>query len=134
MDGRPQVGLVCCSHVDDYENNRILKHEKTRPAKEDDRTRHVIELNAHAGPVFLTYRDVSKVNAIVDEIVSTQPLYDFTAPDGVQHTVWRIESTDGLIAAMSDVPYFYVADGSPPSRQRLACGGTAQNQQPEAYG
>ncbi len=111
MDGQPQVGLVCCSHVDDYENNRILKHEKTRPAKEDDRTRHVLTLNAHAGPVFLTYRDVDTVNSIVDQTVTSVPLYDFTAPDGVQHTVWQVEEPADLVAAISEVPAFYVADG-----------------------
>lgn len=111
MNGQPQVGLVCCSHVEDYENNLILKHEKTRPAKEDDRTRHVMTLNAHAGPVFLTYRDVAAVNTIVNETVDSDPLYDFTAPDGVQHTVWRVPSADAIVAAMTDVPHFYVADG-----------------------
>ena len=111
MNGVAQTGLVCCSHVDDYENNRILKHEKTRPAKEDDRTRHVLTLNAHAGPVFLTYRDVAAVNEIVDAGTKQPPLYDFTAPDGVQHTVWQVDRHDELIARMSDVPYFYVADG-----------------------
>ena len=73
MNGQPQIGLVCCSHVDDYENNLILKHEKTRPAKEDDRTRHVTTLNAHAGPVFLTYRDVPAVNDMVSAAVSAAP-------------------------------------------------------------
>ena len=111
MNGQPQVGLVCCSHVEDYENNLILKHEKTRPAKEDDRTRHVTTLNAHAGPVFLTYRDVEAVNAFVDEALTTEPIYDFTAPDGVQHTVWRITSPEAVVQAVSEVPQFYVADG-----------------------
>jgi len=111
MDGQPQVGLVCCSHVDDYENSLILKHEKTRPAKEDDRTRHVTTLNAHAGPVFLTYRDVESVNSIVDQTIPSAPLYDFTAPDGVQHTVWQVDAPADLVAAVSAVPYFYVADG-----------------------
>lgn len=111
MNGQPQVGLVCCSHVDDYENNLILKHEKTRPAKEDDRTRHVTTLNAHAGPVFLTYRDTAEVNAIVDQAITKAPLYDFTADDGVQHTVWRVDEPGGLVTEVSKVPYFYVADG-----------------------
>lgn len=111
MDGQAQVGLVCCSHVDDYENNLILKHEKTRPAKEDDRTRHVTTLNAHSGPVFLTYRDDVAVNAMVESAVAADPIYDFTAPDGVQHTVWRVDAPRNLVSAITEVPYFYVADG-----------------------
>lgn len=111
MDGKSQIGVVCCCHVDDYENNLILKHEFTRPAKEDDRTRHVMTLAAHAGPVFLTYRDNEDLNASAAEAIKSDPLYDFTADDGVQHTVWKIDASDEYVSALSDVPEFYVADG-----------------------
>ena len=57
-------GVACC-HIEDYQNNIILKHEKTRSDKEDDRTRVVDTLNAHPGPVFLTYRDDREIDAIV---------------------------------------------------------------------
>lgn len=111
MKGVAQAGVVCCCHIDDYENNLILKHEKTRKAKEDDRTRHVLTLNAHTGPVFLTYRDVARVDELVADTMQGEPLYDFTAADGVQHTVWRIAATDEIVAGLSAVPQFYVADG-----------------------
>jgi len=111
MNGIAQTGVVCCCHIDDYENNLILKHEKTRQSKEDDRTRHVQALNAHAGPVFLTYRDVAAVNALVAEASSTEPMYDFTAVDGVQHTVWKIDQDQACVEGLSAVPHFYVADG-----------------------
>ena len=111
MNGKSQTGLVCCCHVDDYENNVILKHEKTRPAKEDDRTRHVMTLNAHAGPIFLTYRDLPNVNQLVEQVTATEAVYDFVAPDGVAHTVWRVADCDALVNAMSAAPFLYVADG-----------------------
>ena len=111
MNGVAQTGIVCCCHVDDYENNLILKHEKTRKDKEDDRTRHVLTLNVHSGPVFLTYRDVAAVDAAVAKATETAPLYDFTAPDGVQHTVWKIEDAAACVANLTEVPFFYVADG-----------------------
>jgi uncharacterized protein (DUF1015 family) len=111
MNGRAQTGIVCCCHVDDYENNLILKHEKTRKAKEDDRTRHVTAINANAGPVFLTYRDVDQVNSMIASVIKTEPLYDFVAVDGIQHTIWRIEDSEPCVKALSDVPVFYVADG-----------------------
>ena len=111
MNDRAQTGLVCCCHVDDYQNNLILKHEKTRKVKEDDRTRHVLALNANAGPVFLTYRDNEQVNSVVSQLVASDPIYDFTAVDGVQHTVWRINDTNDLVQSLSEVPVFYVADG-----------------------
>ena len=112
MDGRAQTGVVGCVHVDDYERNLIRKHEKTRQDKEDDRTRHVLTLNANAEPVFLTYRGRPEIDAVVAGIVSAlPPLYDFTAPDGVRHTVWAVPDSEGLAEAFGAVPHSYVADG-----------------------
>jgi uncharacterized protein (DUF1015 family) len=111
MDGRTQVGVVGCVHVDDYENDVIRKHEKTRPDKEDDRTRHVLTLNAHAEPVFLAYRGEKRVDDLTAAVMRTEPLYDFTAPDGVRHTVWRIPDNRALVQAFEAVPTAYVADG-----------------------
>src|SRR6476661_6974389 len=90
MNGRVQTGVVGCVHIDDYEQDVIRKHENTRQDKEDDRTRHVLTLRANAEPVFLTYRPQPAVQALAAPIADGAPLYDFTAPDGVRHTVWRI--------------------------------------------
>jgi uncharacterized protein (DUF1015 family) len=111
MNGRAQVGLVCCCHIDDYEQNLILKHEKTRQSKEDDRTRHVLALNANAGPVFLTYRGQAAINGMMAAVTAGTPLYDFVAEDGIRHSVWRIEDAQPFVDAMSSVPVFYIADG-----------------------
>jgi uncharacterized protein (DUF1015 family) len=111
MDGREQVGVVGCVHVDDYERDLIRKHEKTRPDKEDDRTRHVLALNANAEPVFLTYRQRPEIDALVARETAAPPLYDFTAPDGVRHTVWQVAASAGLARAFEPIPHSYVADG-----------------------
>ena len=111
MEGRSQVGVVGCVHIDDYEQDIIRKHEKTRQDKEDDRTRHVLTLRANAEPVFLTYRGRSEIDALTAPLMTAAPLYDFTAPDGVRHTVWRVPDADQLLNAFRGVPVAYVADG-----------------------
>ncbi len=111
MDGRPQHGIFGLVSVAEYDDDTILKHEKTRPDKEDDRTRHIAEQRAHAEPVMLTYRGTGRINRAVEEAMEAEPLYDFTAADGVQHTIWRIEDADAVTAAFRDVPKLYVADG-----------------------
>lgn len=112
MGSHSQTGVVACCHIDDYAHDIIRKHEKTRKDKEDDRTRHCLELNANSGPVFLTYRDTPALDARVAAIQQTAPLYDFTAPDGVRHTVWRVEEDAApWIEAFGHVPLAYVADG-----------------------
>ncbi|MDH5316507.1 MAG: DUF1015 domain-containing protein [Gemmatimonadota bacterium] len=111
MDGRAQIGVVGCVHVDDYEKDVIRKHEKTRRDKEDDRTRHVLTLNANAEPVFLTVRDDPGLARLIADGVRSEPLYDFTAPDGVRHRVWRVADPDAFTGAFGRIPLCYVADG-----------------------
>ncbi|HEX9942134.1 MAG TPA: DUF1015 family protein [Thermoanaerobaculia bacterium] len=111
--GHEQTGLAACYSLDEYEQGLIKKHEHTRRDKEDDRTRHMIELRAQTGVVFLTYRASAEVNAIARRVCAAPPLYDFTAEDGVTHTLWRVGRDDGaaLAAAFGRVPALYIADG-----------------------
>jgi len=111
MSGRAQTGVVGCVHIDDYEQDVIRRHEKTRPDKEDDRTRHVLTLEAHAEPVFLTYRGRPQIDVLSEAVLATDPVHDFTAPDGVRHTVWRISDPASWVEAFREVPHAYVADG-----------------------
>ena len=108
-----QVGLAGCFSVEDYERDVIRKHEHTRRDKEDDRTRHLLALRAQTGPVFLTYRSRPAVDALVDRVIAAPPLFDFTAPDGVQHTIWPVDSFEEhqLVVAFDAVPALYIADG-----------------------
>jgi uncharacterized protein (DUF1015 family) len=114
MGGHEQTGVAACYSVDEYDGDVIKKHERTRRDKEDDRTRHILELRAQTGPVLLTYKASSRVDAIVNRtIASKPPLFDFTAADDVRHTIWRVEIRDehDLIAAFEAVPALYIADG-----------------------
>jgi uncharacterized protein (DUF1015 family) len=109
--GRSQTGLFTCVSVQDYDNNLILKHELTRPDKEDDRTRHIITQQAHAEPVMLTYKGTEKIDTMVSSIMKDAPLYNFTADDGVQHTIWRTPASQEFVDAFKKVGALYVADG-----------------------
>jgi uncharacterized protein (DUF1015 family) len=114
MGGHEQTGVAACYSVDEYDRDIIKKHERTRRDKEDDRTRHILELRAQTGPVFLTYKASSLVDAIVHRTIETKPpLFDFTAVDDVQHTIWRVEVRDehDLITAFEAIPALYIADG-----------------------
>lgn len=111
MDGRRQRGLVALCNVEDYDGGIIKKHEKTRQDKEDDRTRLVDTLSANTGPIFLTYRDESALGKLADRAAAGEPRNDFTAPDGIRHTVWRIPGGAEWIRAFGRVPAAYIADG-----------------------
>jgi uncharacterized protein (DUF1015 family) len=112
LGAHSQTGVALCCHVDDYVRDVIRKHEKTRADKEDDRTRHTLTLGANAGPVFLTYRDAAPIHMLVAGVTKNAPLYDFTATDGVRHTVWRVvRNLADWTAVFENVPVAYVADG-----------------------
>ena len=132
-----QVGLVAGAAVEEYERDLIKKHELTRAAKEADRTRHVEELNANTGPVFLTYRARPEVDAIADEIRAGEPVYDFTADDGIVHTLWVVDDEEqigALAAAFEAVPHMYVADGHHRSASAAAAGRRRREANPHHTG
>ncbi len=112
MGDHEQIGIVACCSVDEYDQDIIRKHERTRRDKEDDRTRHILMLRAQTGPVFLTYRSQAKIDSLVAEALrNNPPLYDFVANDKIHHTIWRVPHYDPLVQAFADVPYLYIADG-----------------------
>ncbi|OPL19804.1 MAG: hypothetical protein AVO35_02180 [Candidatus Aegiribacteria sp. MLS_C] len=115
MGDHSQVGLVATVSAEDYENNLIKKHEFTRKVKEEDRIRHIETQNAQCGPVFLTYHDVPEFDAIQKRVCSENaPEYDFTAPDGVRHSVWLVSDQadiDRIREIFRGVDSLYVADG-----------------------
>jgi uncharacterized protein (DUF1015 family) len=128
MGAHVQTGIAACYSVDEYDHDVIRKHEKTRKDKEDDRTRHIVDLRAQTGPVFLTYRAVPAISAVADEVSVGATLFDFTAVDGVRHTIWRVPEslTDSLIGLFAEAPSLYIADGhhraasASRARQRLS--------------
>jgi uncharacterized protein (DUF1015 family) len=113
MGKHVQSGVAACFSIDEYDRDLIKKHEKTRPDKEDDRTRHMLAIGAQTGPVFLTYRASKAVDAVVAKVVAGAPLFDITAPDGVRHEVWQVPAGDNstMVDAFARVDALYIADG-----------------------
>jgi uncharacterized protein (DUF1015 family) len=113
MGSHEQTGVAGCFAIDEYEQDRIRKHERTRRDKEDDRTRHMIELRAQTGIVFLTYKSTAALDAIARTVTARRPLFDFTAADDVHHTIWAADAgeTRQLVDEFARVPALYIADG-----------------------
>lgn len=115
MGEQIQTSVVACCSIDEYDNDLIKKHEKTRPDKENDRTKHMIELEAQTGLIFLCYRGTDEINALVAEAMKGEPLYDFAAEDvnknSIRNTIWKISETSPLATAFEKIPAIYIADG-----------------------
>ncbi|MCI8466301.1 MAG: DUF1015 domain-containing protein [Lachnospiraceae bacterium] len=137
MDGRVQTGIVACSSIDDYAGGVIKKHENTRAEKEEDRVCHVDVCDAQTGPIFLAYRARADINALVTEVKKEPRLYDFVAPDGVRHAVWKIDGAEQVRAleeAFTRVPDIYIADGHHRAASAVRVGFKRREEHPDYKG
>jgi uncharacterized protein (DUF1015 family) len=129
MGGHEQIGVAGCFSLDEYDRDLIKKHERTRPDKEDDRTRHIVELRAQTGVVFLTYKATDAADRVSRAIAAGEPIYDFRADDGIQHTIWKASPKEAtaLADAFGAIPAMYIADGhhraASAARARTTVGG-----------
>jgi len=124
-EGHGQTGVAACYSLADYDSNVIKKHERTRQDKEDDRTRHIVELRAQTGPVFLAHRPLAQIDELARRVRATDaPVADFTALDGVRHSIWRVGSrmVPAFVDAFAEVDSLYIADG----HHRAASGARAR--------
>lgn len=139
MEGRTQYGIVACTHIDDYLNNNIKKHELTRKDKEEDRMIHVRITNANVEPVFFSYPANPKIDTIVNNIIKNQaPEYDFVADEGFGHTFWVINDpaiNEQIVEIFrTEIPYLYVADGHHRTAAAALVGSEKRNANPNHTG
>lgn len=106
-----QTGVVACCSLDEYELGTIKKHEKTRPDKVEDRTRHMLALEAQTGLIFLAFRNTERIKHLIFDATLGKPIYDFYCADGIKQTVWSVALNEDFIEAFGEVPALYVADG-----------------------
>ena len=109
-----QTGLAAVCQTAEYEAGIVRKHELTRPDKEQDRVDHILGTGAQTGPVFLVYRQDPVIAAEVAKVTAGEPVYDFTAEDGIRHTLWVMDDSAAIAAveqAFAAKERLYIADG-----------------------
>lgn len=135
--GRTQTGIVGCTAIDDYINDVIKKHEKTRADKEADRIRHVDTLDANTGPIFMTYRKNNEISSAVEDVKEkSEPVYDFVSDD-VRERVWVVsdnDTIDFIIAQFKNIPSLYIADGHHRAASAVKVGLRRREQNPNYTG
>jgi uncharacterized protein (DUF1015 family) len=138
MWGKTQYGIVGCASIDDYFNNVIKKHELTRKDKEEDRMKHVRVTNANVEPVFFAYKSLPELdNLILSYANEHEPIYDFTANDGVGHHFWVInekEINEKIQKLFAEMPALYVADGHHRTAAAALVGKEKREQHPNYTG
>lgn len=135
MNGKSQTGIVACTSIDEYIQNKIKKHELTRKDKEMDRIRHVDTLNANTGPIFLTYRSNDEINNIIENFkTENKPVYDFVSEDNIGHKAWAIDDKniiDNIEKLFKQVDSLYIADGHHRNASAVSVGLKRREENPE---
>lgn len=115
MNGRSQTGIVACTSIEDYIDEKIKKHEFTRHEKEIDRMNHTRTCDANTSPIFLSYRPKTEIQQIIKAWQQDyKPVYDFTSYHEVTHRVWVIDQGDTietLAKLFTEIEALYIADG-----------------------
>jgi uncharacterized protein (DUF1015 family) len=138
MFGKTQYGIVACAAVQDYLDEKIKKHELTRPDKEEDRMNHIRVTNFNAEPVFFAYPDHQELDVLVNKLVSGPPEYDFTTDDGVGHHFWLVDQREDISRMVeifeTDIEATYVADGHHRTAAAALVGQERRERNPEHRG
>lgn len=113
-DGKSQTGVAVSASVDAYNENRIKKHELTRPSKEDDRVRQIDAVDAITGPVLTVHRADAGLAALLRDASSGEPDAVAANVGGARHELWVVSDPDavaGIGETVNAIDALYIADG-----------------------
>ena len=112
-DGHQFVGLIGGASVEEYENDKIKKHEATLTSREAVFTNYLNIVGYNAEPVLLSYEGNQHIDALFEITMSQRPEYEFTTTDKITHELWKLnpEETMAFVKAFDEIPDLYIADG-----------------------
>jgi uncharacterized protein (DUF1015 family) len=129
-----QTGVVGCCSLDEYERGIIKKHEKVRPDRVEERTRHLLAVKAQTGLIFLAFRNTEKVHELIAGAVGGEPIYRFGCPEDIDQIIWRVTDTGPWEDAFAEVPELYIADGHHRAESALNARNVLRSQNPDHTG
>ena len=111
------LGLIVANHIKDFIEGKVLKHENTIAAKEQQMMHLVLQNRAMVKPILLAYTGVSEIDELLASITETESPF-LTIPfakDGEIHRLWAVN--DGIVVERlrklfeQKVKKSYIADG-----------------------
>lgn len=108
-------GIIGCSHINDFIENRILKHEHTLAAKEQKMINIYLQNEGMVKPILMTYRKRKKLDRILLDITKKPSFLTIYLEDSDEtHALWKISNVETLSRIkkqLKKVENFYIADG-----------------------
>lgn len=109
------IGIFAATHIQDYFDEKIVKHEETIASKEERMIKLFDERNGQIKPVLLTYPTVDEVAVFLKKIVATKEPFQSIEYRNAEHEFWILEEPeeyDYLMQLFEEkVEKAYIADG-----------------------
>lgn len=111
------TGLITCTNIDDFITEKVLKHENTLAAKEQQMVHVVLQNKALVKPILLAYPSVIEIDTIIAETTkSEKPFFVVNFKETLEkHTIWAINDSkkiaDLTFHFKHKVKNSYIADG-----------------------
>ena len=130
------LGVIAGASVEEYQNNKIKKHEATITSREEMFTNYLDIVGVNAEPVLLSHKKSLEVDEILSNITSKRAEYDFSTTDGVRHELWLAtqEEVAQLQSAYDKIENIYIADGHHRSASSVRLAERKKEQNPTATG
>ncbi|PHR48776.1 MAG: hypothetical protein COA32_04710 [Fluviicola sp.] len=130
------LGVIAGASVEEYQNNKIKKHEATITSREEMFTNYLDIVGVNAEPVLLSHEKSLEVDEILSSITSMRAEYDFSTTDNVHHELWIAseEEVKSLQQAYDKIENVYIADGHHRSASSVRLAERRLEQNPSATG
>lgn len=116
MGSQVYFGVIACTDIKDYIEEKILKHEKTIEESEKSNLRRITGKKGFLSPVLLTHETNANLNNLLREVCRYDPLYEILyKPRGILHSIYRMPEPkiqDEILEIFNqEIPHLYIADG-----------------------
>jgi len=110
-----QTGLLTMTDVKELKRHKILKHEKTLAAKEQQMMHLLLQRKALVKPVLLGYKPIKAVSNIIAKATSGKALLDITfESENESHEIWVIndpKEVELITKSFGKLNKAYIGDG-----------------------
>jgi uncharacterized protein (DUF1015 family) len=115
-DNTVHRALISCTDIRDYLEGKILRHENTLVAKEQQMMNLLLQRNAMIKPVVLAYRGEEAINKLIADAAQGEPFIKIPFVETEElHVIYKVtdkEAQAQFIEAFREiVPKVYIADG-----------------------
>ncbi|WP_285008062.1 DUF1015 domain-containing protein [Pedobacter faecalis] len=113
-DGLSQTGIWTLTHINDYADGVIRKHESTVERREQALADYLQHTGLDANPVLVTYPPDAAIEKVVGAYIGLASDLKLSMSDSTLHEVWAVRDAEDIKTietAFENMSCVYIADG-----------------------